>query len=568
MKGVKLLLIIFLAMSISFINAQDNSDKLKKQPPKPKVQKFKKAWNIGLYGGYPMVFGDVNSEVTYKNLGYGLSIEKALSNSLSLKVSGGMGTAYGIDKKYATADIVKKNPALNGSNNPSVNYNVANLGYQPYMNYKMEYKEANMYLLYNFNINDFRGTEYHKYRFFVLIGGGAFIFNTFTDQYDNSTNAQYDYSTIYNDYTAGNITQAEAKDQVAGMLDRNYETPAMGNPDGNGFLETEMLGGSFIPTVSGGIGVRFKLSKRLELLVETKGYYTENDKLDGRIFSRVDDGESPNNDVFTFTNIGINIKLGRQDNINWYDNPDAMHYKVTLDNKRKIALLSSDIDGDGVSDYFDKDLETPEGVRVDPNGVPIDSDEDGVPDYLDEQPFSDKGAVVDSLGVPLDTDKDGVPDHKDLDNETPEGKLVNFQGIEIGDKGSATGMSGSALGFLPVIFFDFNDARLKTEAFTPLTSVAAALKYNPNMKLKVVGYTDDIGDPNYNIQLGKRRAQAVVDFLVMQGVSADKLIIESRGEAEPLTDVKSSDAKRLNRRVQFEPIEGGQVEPVEEEETE
>jgi len=43
----------------------------------------------------------------------------------------------------------------------------------------------------------------------------------------------------------------------------------------------------------------------------------------------------------------------------------------------------------------------------------------------------------------------------------------------------------------------------------------------------------------------------------MQGINANRFVIESKGAADPLTDVKSNDANRLNRRVQFKVIEGG-----------
>ncbi len=72
---------------------------------------------------------------------------------------------------------------------------------------------------------------------------------------------------------------------------------------------------------------------------------------------------------------------------------------------------------------------------------------------------------------------------------------------------------------------------------------------------------DNIGSAEYNKALGLRRAQAVVSVLEMQGISKDRIEVISKGEAEPLTDVRSGDANRLNRRVQFKVIETSQLPP-------
>jgi peptidoglycan-associated lipoprotein len=120
-----------------------------------------------------------------------------------------------------------------------------------------------------------------------------------------------------------------------------------------------------------------------------------------------------------------------------------------------------------------------------------------------------------------------------------------------------SGVSGSAAGFLPAIFFDFDDATLKNDALSALSLVVAAMKGNPNYRLNIIGYTDKVGSAEYNKILGERRANAVGQFLKLQGISADRIEIISMGSADPLTDVNSRDANRLNRRVQFELIKDG-----------
>jgi len=541
--------------SLSAQVKEDKPSEIKKTPGKSEL-KVGKSWSLGAYGGLPIVFGDVNPD--YLSLGYGINIQRAFTNSISLRLFGGSGFAKGVDRKYATANMITRNPALNGDQDPLVNFT----GSFTYFNYKMNYYDANLQLVYNFGLNDYRLKEFPGFNFYAFAGGGLMLYRTFTNQL-TSNGALYDFSKIYNDYTAGTINQTEAQKQVKAMLDNTYETACDGNPMGAAKTwQTILLNHIALPNVSAGIGARFRLSSRVDLAVETSARYTNEDLLDGQRWDRNDNIESPNKDIFFFSNIGVNIRLGRIDNVYWFDNPSAMHYKITLENKRKIALLSSDTDNDGVSDYFDKDTETPEGVKVDATGKALDSDNDGVADYQDDEPFTDKGATVNEKGISIDTDEDGVPDHRDMEANTKKGNLVNFQGITIGEKGSMSG-SGSAVGFLPAIFFDFDDASLKTEFLSPLSMVAAALLSNPTYKIKIIGYTDNVGTPEYNTALGLKRAQTVADFLSMQGIDKSRIEVISKGSTEPLTSVTTKDAQRLNRRVQFELIKTAAA-PVEE----
>ncbi|MFC2113715.1 OmpA family protein [Bacteroidota bacterium] len=553
----QLFLLVLLAFSLS---AQDatKSDNVKKTGKSANA--VKGSWTMGVYGGVPIIFGDVNPE--YFAYGYGISIKKSLSHSFEIRTQFSRGSAFGVDRKYATQNMIQSNPALNGKNNSLVDFTAA--GGYTYYNYKTSFYEGSLQFLYNFSFNDFRLKETPRANCYFFFGAGGLMFKVANDQI-NSSGSLYDFSTVYSDYTAGTITQNEAQKLVIDLLDRDYETIADAMPDGNGFIPDPVYFGHIVLAgVNTGVGVRFKLSSRMDLALESKATFTNNDLLDGQRWDRQSGDLSAYNDIFFFTTIGLNFRLGPLNNVYWFDNPSAMQYKVTLDNKRKISLLSSDVDNDGVSDYFDKDLETPEGVKVDANGMALDSDNDRIPDYLDKEPFSDPDAIVNEEGISQDSDGDGVPDHKDLDANTPKEMLVNFQGVPIGERGSRSGIGGTSLGFLPAIFFNFDDASIRTEFLSPISTVAAAMKYNPNQKLRVIGYTDQVGTPEYNQELGLRRAQAVVNILTMQGIAADRFEIVSKGSTEPLTDVTTSDANRLNRRVQFEIIKDTAPAAVEE----
>jgi OOP family OmpA-OmpF porin len=215
--------------------------------------------------------------------------------------------------------------------------------------------------------------------------------------------------------------------------------------------------------------------------------------------------------------------------------------------KDKMDVLSGDKDKDGVSDMFDKDNSTAEGMKVYGDGTSVDSDGDGVPDAKDNDPFSEKGAKVDANGVEMDTDGDGVADSRDLEPNTPQGSIVNFQGMNLGDVKSASAAGG--VGWIPPVFFGTDQSTISAGQRDRLLVVARILKSNENLKLRVIGNTDPSAGEEYNQKLGQRRADAVKDHLVkVYGIDAARLTTESRGEKDPFANKMNS----MNRRVDFE----------------
>ena len=98
-----------------------------------------------------------------------------------------------------------------------------------------------------------------------------------------------------------------------------------------------------------------------------------------------------------------------------------------------------------------------------------------------------------------------------------------------------------------MINFEFNRSVLDAEAKTILRGQAAWMKGFPHVRFTVFGHTDLVGSTGYNNSLGKRRAQAAVNYLVSQGIPRKNLIaVVSKGESEPL--VNTQDRERLNRR--------------------
>jgi OOP family OmpA-OmpF porin len=99
------------------------------------------------------------------------------------------------------------------------------------------------------------------------------------------------------------------------------------------------------------------------------------------------------------------------------------------------------------------------------------------------------------------------------------------------------------------INFDFDKAVIKPEAEGVLDAAVDVLKENPDVKVRVGGYTDSIGTEEYNQKLSERRANAVRDYLVKHGIDASRLTAVGYGESNPVADNKTKDGRAQNRRV-------------------
>ncbi len=102
------------------------------------------------------------------------------------------------------------------------------------------------------------------------------------------------------------------------------------------------------------------------------------------------------------------------------------------------------------------------------------------------------------------------------------------------------------------ILFDFQSAVIKPESYAVVKEIAAVLKENGAVKIKVLGHTSSDGDDNANMELSKKRAAAVKQLLVNEfGIDGGRIETEGKGETEPVADNKTKEGKMLNRRVEF-----------------
>jgi outer membrane protein OmpA-like peptidoglycan-associated protein len=98
------------------------------------------------------------------------------------------------------------------------------------------------------------------------------------------------------------------------------------------------------------------------------------------------------------------------------------------------------------------------------------------------------------------------------------------------------------------VHFDFDRYTLRSEATRVLDEAVSALREDPALRIEVEGHTCNIGTAEYNLALGDRRANAVREYLVSRGVSADRLRTISYGEERPKYENAREETRRLNRR--------------------
>ena len=96
--------------------------------------------------------------------------------------------------------------------------------------------------------------------------------------------------------------------------------------------------------------------------------------------------------------------------------------------------------------------------------------------------------------------------------------------------------------------FDFDSYLLRPDALSILQPVVAALKARPDLELLIEGHTCNIGTAEYNLALGERRATAVRNYLIQNGIAPERLSTITYGEERPAHDNAQENTRRLNRR--------------------
>lgn len=316
---------------------------------------------------------------------------------------------------------------------------------------------------------------------------------------------------------------------------------------------------AFSPQATAGLGLAYRISKRFNIGVEW-----QTSTLFGRRADLMDGSEkevgvrTPFRDLMHYGNLRINYNLGnssKQSEPLYWLNPLDVVLNDLQDVKKKQEEGLQDSDGDGVIDAVDQEPDTPSNAPVDTKGRLLDSDKDGIADYRDKEPFYPPraGERVNADGV-VENPIGGGGVTEDRVKELIKEALMEYQsgGGAAGGAGGAggTGRSGPITEwFLPMIHFGTDSYSIKYSDYGTLASMARMLKGNPNMKLVVIGHTDQTGSEEYNEYLSYQRSKGIVDHLVNNhGIGRGRLILNWKGKTDALVPSSSS---YMNRRVEF-----------------
>ena len=101
------------------------------------------------------------------------------------------------------------------------------------------------------------------------------------------------------------------------------------------------------------------------------------------------------------------------------------------------------------------------------------------------------------------------------------------------------------------IYFEFDKSNLTSKSIQTLKSAVNALNENTSIQITLSGHADERGTREYNLALGQRRADAVSQYLILNGVESNRIITKSYGEERPIANGQDEETYAKNRRVEI-----------------
>lgn len=446
----------------------------------PYPAKPRNMWELSLGVGPTFMISSVDPK-----LGYGatLSLRKALGHVFSIRPQYGYHIAYGQDYRFRPAShaVQSVRTALAG---------------QDYLaNYKMVLHQGSLDLIASLNaISGYRGNA--KVDWYALVG---YSFNAAQVGVNANGSTRTALAGLPEGGSRSDIRKFvndkfETEDNSFFTVKDNkrYETMVS---ERNGRRDDAVGSEDYIVRhgLNYGMGVAFKVSPRFNIGVEQKftSFLGNSDVMSGLVLQ-----PQGRNSVLSSTQLKFNFNLGssaRAIEPLWWVNPNNYVYS-----ELKSTKPLPDADGDGVTDQFDLEPNTPAGCAVDTRGRSLDTDGDGVPDCRDKQ------VVTPNTWFPVDADGVGTDP---CCNQAP-----------------VVVAADCAITSLPSVTFSGSSVNLSSGAESALANAASQLNANPNCKVKVVAY----GSSNKRAQqLSWDRANVVRNYLVeRQGISESRIIFQ------------------------------------------
>jgi len=215
-------------------------------------------------------------------------------------------------------------------------------------------------------------------------------------------------------------------------------------------------------------------------------------------------------------------------------NTDVVEEKKVVEEKRKL-------EEEKIKERVVKiDVKNDRGNKIDSFVDVIKREGDRVVYHSKQKVVNDTIKIPDSEGVEVVVSSDGYLPKKVFFDKKDNAKEVILDKIEI-----------NKTYIVDNINFEFNSAYLKKESIDILSKVLDIMKSNPSIKLVVMGHTDSVGDEKYNQKLSERRADAVVEYLIKNGISPERLKSEGYGESRPIASNDTEEGRSKNRRTEF-----------------
>jgi OmpA-OmpF porin, OOP family len=493
-------------------------------PAKPRNQ-----WELGIGVGALNVSGDVRSKNAINTLkgnalntmAWNISLRKAWGYVISTRLQYIQGAATGFNWQPTQSHLLQNAnpytlPYTISPGNPEIVYS----------SYKTQVRMLHLDMIAALNNIKFHRAK-NKMSTYGIFGIGGLLYAARVDTKDAAGN-YYNYrKDIYDQvskYTSINpngnsplwtngykTVRKESNTRLRDMFDGEFETAAERQSNRGVFGDKY----TFRPVATTGMGVQFRLGRRVSLGIEDKVTFTMDDLIDGQRW------QEPNRSVVSGSTIlGSGATTRDFDNINylslnlginlgaksiaplWWVNPMDFAYNELSTGRRAPknggpSPCDVDTDGDGVSDCFDKCNDTPLGVAVDTKGCCLDTDGDGVCDYKDKQ------LITPTECQPVDADGIG----KCPDPACCTGKTL---------PPACGGMNSGNIQFTP------GSTKLSGSAMNQLNSLATQMRSNPSCKVIVAGN----GTTKLEQQRSWMRVSQVINYMNSQGIDRERFCFE------------------------------------------
>lgn len=101
------------------------------------------------------------------------------------------------------------------------------------------------------------------------------------------------------------------------------------------------------------------------------------------------------------------------------------------------------------------------------------------------------------------------------------------------------------------VYFEQSSSQIRPQSYPQLDKLVNTMKLNPKMKIEIMGFTDNNGDPRLNLSLSHFRATVISNYLFNKGVAADRIKVTGKGQEEPIAPNDTEENRIKNRRVEF-----------------